>query len=67
MSYPQGYYAPLVYFSDGVKPPQWGAFCLDNIGTEEARVICNQFGYELDNFTGYYEYDHVHASLLHSN
>ena len=49
---PADYYAPMVYFTDGVQPPQWGVFCHDNIGIKEASVICNQLGYELDNFTG---------------
>lgn len=43
-----GYYQPLVYFTNGIEPPQWGSICYDNIIKADARVICNQVGFELD-------------------
>lgn len=46
------YYLPLVYFTDGIEPPQWGAICLDLVNSPEATVVCNQIGYEFDDFKG---------------
>ena len=48
----QDYSQPLVYFTNGIEPPQLGGICYDNIGRTQATVICNQLGYELNDFMG---------------
>ena len=51
MSQP-GYYLPLVYFTDGIEPAQWGAICYDKAAKNDGIVICNQLGYEFVDFMG---------------
>ena len=48
----QDYSQPLVYFTNGIEPPQLGGICYDNIVRTQATVICNQLGYELESFMG---------------
>ena len=43
-----GYSKPLVYFTNGIQPPQWGAICYDSVVKADAQVFCNQVGFEMD-------------------
>ena len=64
-----GYYQPLVYFTNGIQPPQWGSICYDSIVKADVKVICNQVGFELDDHSPFMgsEYVrcriHVHTTL----
>ena len=46
------YYQPLVYFTDGLQPPQYGSICYDGVTRTQPRVICNQLGYDLVDYNG---------------
>ena len=37
------FYEVLVYYSDGINPPEWGGICAD-ISLTTLRVICQQVG-----------------------
>ena len=39
-----GFYEVLVYFTDGIETPSWGAICSD-VSAKVAGVICQQVGY----------------------
>ena len=43
-----GYYQPLVYFTNGIEQPQWGAICYDSVIKADVQVLCNQVGFEMD-------------------
>ena len=39
------FYEVLVYYGDGIQPPEWGGICAD-ISVQTAGVICKQLGYK---------------------
>ena len=54
-----GYYQPLVYFTNGIEPPQWGAICYDGVVKADARVLCNQAGFELNDISSFIGLEYV--------
>ena len=43
-----GYHQPLVYFTNGIEPPQWGSICYDSVIKADIQVLCNQVGFKMD-------------------
>ena len=57
------FYEVLIYFTDGVQKPGWGAICASDIN--EARVICRQMGYQYKTFSSGYIY-YIIAVYMHT-
>lgn len=45
-----GFYEVLIYNSDGIHKPDFGGICADSSYEEEAKVICQQMGFEYKGF-----------------
>ena len=42
----QGFYQPLIYYTDGIGRPDYGAMCSNsNSGEGVGTVLCRQLGY----------------------
>lgn len=41
----QGFYEPLIYYTDGTSMPDYGAVCSNSGSEAEGTVLCRQIGY----------------------
>ena len=46
-----------MFYSNGVDQPGYGGICADNSYSEEATVICNQMGYQYQDFAYKYLFE----------
>lgn len=57
------FYEVLLYYTDGIEKPGWGAICADQSTIDGAEVICRQMGYQFNAFTSKYVLLAQHSKL----